>query len=158
MRREWMFIEGSTGAGRISLRAWEDSTELVLYEGGAQRVPLSVAMEMSPEAYCAEYIPPLEPTIAVVWRYLQVGKRRWWLEYRNPSGWRAEDGTARILGEEPEAYHPAFPHPMFSLDFVPGQYLYAIGMHTAPRLAGTGIEKLLEPAQVVELLGQAMAR
>lgn len=120
-------------------------------------VPAWQAWESLPNQFCVEYLE--SPSSGVSWRYVQIGKRRWWLEFESPSDWRSTCGDYQVLllGEDAPAYHPAFPYPLFSVDCVPGRHLYTIDFHTAPRIAGTGLENIVTPDEVVELLTEAVA-
>ncbi len=101
------------------------------------------ARGLHPECLSAEYIP--EPR-GVSWRYLQVGLKRFWLEYRNPGGWRSnvgDDVDVSVFCQETDGLHPFFRLPLFAIDFVPGQKLWAVDLNVAPGVRGSGVEKVL---------------
>ena len=64
----------------------------------------------------------------------------------------------KVIEEGPRGYHAVITEPPFAIDFVPAQELYAIDYNVGPRLAGTGMANILSPAQVVDMMREALTR
>ena len=61
------------------------------------------------------------------------------------------DGDCQVVGVYMnDGYHPSINLPLFAIDFVVGQELYAIDFNVAPGIRGSGVEKLLTAKEVVE--------
>lgn len=76
------------------------------------------ALHNYPEHYCSEYIACGIPGKAL--RLLQVGSRRWLIQYKNDSDWKATSGlcSASIQTEQEPKYVPEIPLPCWAIDFV----------------------------------------
>jgi hypothetical protein len=136
--------------------------ELVVYtdEYGATdsnklRLNCLEAVARYPEAYASVFIPSSPETGGSSLRYLRLGMRAFWLRYTSKDDWRSHHGSMQIelLGEESRASEPhAIPYPLFAIDFVKSDRLYAVGLDIAPRLQGTGIEHLITADEVYQEL------
>jgi len=136
------------------------------YQAGGNnsiKVPAHEAMRLYPNHFCCEYIQPVRESYPSSIRYLQIGNRRWWLRYvnmtDNPSEWRSNSGynvAVRILEEMREnKYHPAISEPIFAIDFIQTLPLLAVDFTVAPVLKGTGIDKIVSPKDVYNLITSA---
>jgi len=83
-----------------------------------------------PHDFCVEYIPSNRKSQ----RLLCVGKRTFWIEYESKDDWRSNMGDVnfKVLDQIPE--RPRFFLPMFAIDFVGKEKLYAIDLNIAPGL------------------------
>lgn len=136
--------------------------QVVTYDQADQAfalIPAATAMQGN-NVFCSEYISPGKGSPAIVWRYIQVGIRRFWLEIQHPTDWRATAPgcIARLLYEDDPRYHRLINEPLFAIDFIPERHLYAIGWCAAPLLRGTIIEKLLSPTDIARLIHGALIR
>ena len=68
------------------------------------------------------------------------------------------DFKIEVIEECPRGYHATITEPLFANDFIPARELYAIDYNIGPKLAGTGIEEILSPDEVVELIRLAVKR
>lgn len=134
--------------------------DLVVYDdptahcGDGKRI--SRAGDEPPEKYCSAYLGDRGPGVS--WRYLQVGRHHFWLEYTSEADWRSNvgDGAVTIIGVGLDAgYHPFFKLPLFAVDFVIGNDLYAVDFNTAPGIRGSGVEKILPPKAAAQAIKDA---
>ena len=110
--------------------------------------------------FAAEFIPTYtQPNIGISYRYLQIGPRKWWLEYISASDWRSNYGDVKIniLAEEAPGFHPKINYPLYVVDFLLAGGFYAIDFNQSPGLRGTGIENILKPQEVVDLIKEGIA-
>jgi hypothetical protein len=126
----------------------------------------SRALQVYPEHYCSEYIEP--SGLATSLRYLCIGKRAWWLRYTNlgqewPNTWLSNVGEqvrVEMLGEAtPDfmALSYILELPLFAVDFVQKfDQLLAIDLNIAPGLKGTGMEDVLKPKEVYDLIEETV--
>ena len=90
-------------------------------------------------------------------RYLKVGRRTFWLEYWSDTDWRSNcgEGGVEVICEESPRYSLR-DLPLFAIDFVISRYRWqspiALDFNSAPGLGGTGIQDILTPTQVVDLI------
>lgn len=150
----------------IQLMATESIIEVIVHtdptaHAGEGKIKLSAAeaLDKYPRHLGVEYIPATMNGSGRSLRYLQVGSRRFWLEYTSISDWRSNvgEGNCRVITEEAPGYHPRFDQAMFAIDFAPaGRHLYALDYNIAPGLAP--LRDILRPSEVVELLKLAMER
>lgn len=113
------------------------------------------ALARYPEAYASVFIPSYPGLGGSSLRYLRLGMRAFWLRYTSKDDWRSHSGQVQIelLGEEPRTGQAhAIPYPLFAIDFVKSDRLYAVGLDIAPRLQGTGIEHLITADEVYQEL------
>ena len=115
------------------------------------------ALARFPEAFATEYIQATRNGAVVSLRYLQIGRRRFWLRYSS-SDWRSNCGDVRIefLGEEKILdFCKWIRHPLFALDFLEsGGELLALDFNTAPRIQGTGVEDIMHGKEVYRELSR----
>lgn len=119
---------------------------------------LAQAVKDYPDRFISEYIEPGGvPSTSL--RYLRVGRRQFWLQYTSFDDWRSNVGDVQVqvLREDEPLPMDAVTsgvlrYPMFSIDFVQGRYLYAIDLNLSPRIAGTGVELLIDGKSVVREL------
>lgn len=126
---------------------------------GKIRVSASEAMANYPDLLCAEYLPATPSGNGRSLRYLQIGDRKWWIEYRSADDWRSNAGevTTTVLAEEERGYHPHIALPLFAFDFIPAaDGLYAVDYNTAPGCAP--LNGLVRASEICQLLENAMLR
>lgn len=122
---------------------------------GKVRLPMTEAVQKYPEHFATLYIPST-PLGAVSWRYLQVGDKVFWLEYAS-ADWRSNYGEVeiRVLAQEKDGYHPQVNLPLFAVDFVVAEKLYAVDFNIAPQIKGTGVEEVLSAREAAESIKEA---
>lgn len=126
---------------------------------GKIKISAAEALDKYPQHLGVEYIPATKSGFGRSLRYLQVGIRRWWLEYWSLSDWRSNvgEGDCRIITEETPGYHAWINKAMFAIDFVSaGSHIYAIDFNIAPNLSP--LQGVLTPHEVVGLLKEAWGR
>jgi hypothetical protein len=99
------------------------------------------------------------------YRLLQVGDRAWLLRYEGTGGWMSnhcEDTQIYIEGEIEALPNPGYP--LFAIDFVNKvnspvpetledlKQLFAIDFNSAPGMRWTGMNEILQPSEVLELI------
>ncbi len=105
-------------------------------------------------------------------RYLHIGRRRFWLCYRNRVAhlpWQSNGDisvgppggvTISVLGEalnEPDPFDIKVAAPLYAIDFVPSPTgLLAVDYNVAPGMKGTGIEEILQPNTIYKLIAEAV--
>lgn len=106
-----------------------------------------------------EYIPATPSGLGASWRYLQIGDKIFWLEYFSRDDWRSNCGDVEVhtLAQMEDGYHKHIKHPLFAVDFVWGDTLYAIDFNIAPGVAGTGVENILPAKQAADAIKTAVA-
>jgi hypothetical protein len=125
---------------------------------GKIRLPLSDAAKQYPDCLAVEYIPALPSGQGQTLRYLQVGDKVFWLEYTSQNDWRSNCGDVniRVLSQEEDGYHPRVAYPLFAIDFVRGDALYAIDFNVAPGIRCTGVEDILPAKAAAEAIKKAV--
>lgn len=121
---------------------------------GKLQVPLELALDRYPHRYCSEFIQTTPSCDSVSYRYLQVGKKSFWLRYTGHDSWMSncvEEVDVEYLCTNEDKFKFSIDHPVFAIDFVPGRVLYAIDFNTAPGLKGTGIP-LKDPQEIYDLV------
>lgn len=150
----------------VSEQVVRQMTELVVYTaershgGDNHLVSIADAISFFPHHYCTEYLGAQSSGLGWTLQHLQIGDRYWWLSYSSSNNWRSNAGDFKVevVEEGPRGYHATIAEPLFAIDFVPAQELYAIDYNVGPKLEGTGIENILSPAQVVDLIRTALSR
>ena len=150
----------------VSEQVVRQMTELVVYGverghgGNNHLVSVDDALDIFPHHYCAEYIRVQPSGLGWSLQHLQIGDRHWWLSYTSANNWRSNAGDCKveILEEGPRGYHDTITEPIFSIDLLPAQQLCAIDYNIGPKLSGRGIEDVLSPGEVVDLIRAAMKR
>lgn len=159
LAREWQEMNVP-----VSNQVVRQMTELVVYAtershgGDNHLVSIDDAISFFPHHYCTEYIRAQSSGLGWTLQFLQIGDRHWWLSYTSSNNWRSNAGTfeVEVIEEGPRGYHTTIIEPLFSIDFVPAQELYAIDYNIGPKLAGTGIDEILKPCEVIGLIRTAM--
>lgn len=113
----------------------------------------SDAAQEYPDHLCSEFIENPDQIVCTT-RRLQVGDQIFWLQYTSDDAWRSNFGTVEIkIIKHETSLHPSIHHPLFAIDYVHGEAgRYAIDFNIAPQIKGTGIEEVLPPKKVVELI------
>ncbi len=125
---------------------------------GKLMMPLAQAIKQYPDNLATEYIPVTHNVNrGVSWRYLQIGNKYVWLKYQSDD-WRSNFGNVKIsiLGIIGDGYHPKIHLPLFAIDFIPANHVYAIDFNTAPQIRGTGIENILPARETAEAIKRAV--
>lgn len=134
---------------------------------GKIKMCLDEAIEKYPNNFASIYI----FNWATSYRHLQIGEKSFWLRYCNRGDWRSNCGNVRInILSQNTGYHKSIKYPLFAIDFVsqtdPDFYLKfkgqkkderedtysAIDFNISPGIGQTGIEEILKPDEVVELI------
>ena len=105
-------------------------------------VPLKTALEKYPRKYCSEFIQTTPSPDAVSYRYLEIGRRAFWLRYTGYDSWmsnHAHKVDVHYLCPSKQSLGLDLAYPMYAIDFIPGRVFYAVDLNTAPGLQGTGI-------------------
>lgn len=121
---------------------------------GKLLLDIEEALKEYPEHLSTEYIGECP---GVSWRYLQIGKHCFWIEYKSNYDWRSNVGdltTMQIIGHG-KANRKLFDAPLLAVDFVIGKELYAIDYNIAPGIRWTGVEQFLSHKQIVEAIKEA---
>jgi hypothetical protein len=129
------------------------------------------AIEHAPDALCSLFLPYLDRRGCVMsYSHLTIGDRCFLVEYRQyemlgatPQSWMSNRGMfdVRVIQELPSPGY-LLPVPIWSVDYVMAAsetngtpIPRAFELNDAPILAGTGIESILAPQTVAELIAQA---
>jgi len=135
---------------------------------GKIKMRLDEAMEKYPNNFASFYI----FNWSTSYRHLQIGEKSFWLMYHsNRRDWRSNCGNVNInILSQNIGYHKSIKYPLFAIDFVlktdpdfylkyKGQYkgerkdtYLAIDFNISPGINGTGIEEILKPNEIVELV------
>lgn len=117
---------------------------------GKIKISLLEAITNYPEYYASEHIPALPNGLGQSLRYLRIGSRQFWLRYTSLDDWRSNCGDVHIellCEEKPKTIIESHPniiqHPLFAVDFVQSNKLYAIDFNISPSIKGTGIEDIM---------------
>lgn len=88
---------------------------------------------------------------SISYRLLQVGIARFWILYCSPDDWRSNAGNCSIEVLKTTRYYgyTKVPYPLFAIDFVAQNKLYAIDFNTSPGIKHTGIENIFKAEEVV---------
>lgn len=137
--------------------------ELVVYldinlHRGENKIKISLdkAIELYPDNYASLFI----FNYGISHRYLQIGNKSFWLRYISKNDWRSNCGDVKIIiDSQNNGYHKSIKSSLFAIDFVRSinektkqdDYL-AIDFNISPGIKGTGIENILKPNEVVDLI------
>ncbi len=116
---------------------------------GKLRTYLKDAINKYPNRLCCEYI---ENTNSTSYRYLQIGNYCFWLKYKSDDSWKSNCGeniNIKLLKYNNNNFYKIIKYPLFAIDFVLGNQLYAVDFNISPGLKNTGIEDILSPKNVV---------
>jgi len=89
---------------------------------------------------------------AISYRLLQIGKYRYWIEYKSRDGWRSNYGYVEtdIVNEDINYSFTKIPEPLYAIDFViSNNELLAIDFNTSPGLKSIGLKEELSAGEVV---------
>lgn len=115
-------------------------------------IPFGEALYEHPDCLIAEYLKGEKRSQSI--RYLSIGTKAFFLGYESDDEWRSNCGDVKveIVGN---LYYkmPYCDLPLFAIDFIKDyDTFYGVDFNSAPGLNGTGIEDLLKPAEVVQLI------
>lgn len=131
---------------------------------GKVRMATIRALREYPDHYCCAFIPTgFQRAVSI--RHLQIGNRGWRLQYEvKGDEWRSNCGAVEIKllsewGAWERGRDMLAKYPLFAIDFVglmsrDWRDLRAIDFNTAPGLKGTGIEAVLSPQEVCDLISE----
>lgn len=139
----------------------EKGKELIIYTdeyahcgNGKIKLPVSAAMEWS-GCYCSEYIESQNEN-ATSYRILRIGNKSWLLRYIGYNSWMsnsAKEVDIEVLSALRDIKTVMRNSPMLAIDYViKDNVAYYIDINTAPGLKWTGIEDILKPQDVYELV------
>lgn len=121
---------------------------------GKELMTLEDAYEKYPDSLCSKYI----QSFGTSYRWLQIGMWGFFLKYKNQDDWRNNVGNnvdIKLLSMDiRDKYDKRYiKHPLYAVDFVLDKNAFwAIDFNIAPRVKGTGVEKILSGRQVVETI------
>jgi hypothetical protein len=111
------------------------------------------------QLYCSAYVHPkgyrgVPVEKAESLRLLQVGPHTFYLLYTSEASWMSNDGEGDVDLVDYRlnaGFHPVVKKPLWAVDFAPGRAgLYAVDFNVAPGMRGTGVNRVLGGAQVVD--------
>jgi hypothetical protein len=107
--------------------------------------------------FAVEFIPTSPyPSQAISYRYLQIGKRNWLLKYSSKEDWRSSvNPEITILKEGEPGERPKISYPLYAIDFLQSGSLFAVDFNQSPQIKGTGLEDILTPQDVVNLIKES---
>lgn len=96
-------------------------------------------------------------SVSVSTRYIQIGDRVFWIDYASTDDWRSTKGNSQsvLTRTVVNRYHPTIKLPMFAIDYVKSDKIYAINFDAAPGIRGTGIDEMISRKEVAELIKKA---
>jgi len=123
---------------------------------GMELMPAREALATYPDNYSSAYIPGDQMTSKAM-RLLQVGPRRWLLQYESKNDWKANAGDSKvtlIMEQEPQ-YVEAVPYPCWAVDFIQtsARGLVAVDFTLEPSLQP--IEDILTKEEIAALITMA---
>lgn len=145
------------------LRFSHEDKHLVVYTNpyahrgdGKERVTLKSALKRYPNKDCSLYLKPDEGTKS--YRLLSIGHSiRYLMSYESTHTWKSNVGDVDIELLENPPKITSHHYPMFAVDFViSGGIPYAIDFNSAPGLAGTPVESLIDPKTIVKEIKEWM--
>lgn len=110
----------------------------------------------STDDFVVKYIDPSEENTS--YRYLRIGKKHFWFKYTSENDWRSNVGDVvikRIRNSMATLVNfDVVKHPLYAIDFVKDKNgkMYALDFNESPGLKGTGIEEILKPKEVYNLI------
>ena len=135
---------------------------------GKTLIDLSLALQDHPCTLCSQWVNTTGSfDESRSYRLLQIGDRAWWLRYEGIGGWMSNhcEDTMIYIESECSAINAEVlrPYPLFSIDFmfpVNTPYDdklnlldgYAIDFNSAPGMKWTGIDEILQPWDVYNLI------
>jgi hypothetical protein len=151
--------------GTVEELASRDHVLVVVYldpnahRGDGKRVmPIDQALQECPHCLASQYI--YRPGPAQSLRTLQVGRRRFVFHYQSSRNWRSNVGVVEINPWKEIHSQSSFAaaHPLWAVDSILDYQdtEYAVDFNLAPGLAGSGVEQLLSPTEVYQLIKEAL--
>lgn len=122
---------------------------------GKMALSFDAAETQYPAAFAVEFLPTVAGVGAISYRHLRVGKKMFWLRYTSHDDWCSNCGDVQIeFMCEAGSATPDTPFfdlsPMVAVDFLRiGNQMYAIDLNIAPGLRGAGMEKIMQPSDVL---------
>lgn len=109
------------------------------------------------ECYASQFI---ETEFPQSHRILNIGNRQFRINYSSDDAWRSNCGNVKVEFDEEIFGSMKIPSPLdgralWAVDFVAGYY--AVDLNSSPGLKGSGIEDVLKPSEVVDLLKEFYA-
>jgi len=96
------------------------------------------ALQEYNDYYCTEYIGLIGNSRvgeSVSFRYLQIGDLAYWFKFVSKKSWKSNfDPTIELLCEIEPSFHKKIKVPLFAIDFVLSDWLYAIDFNMSPGL------------------------
>lgn len=132
-------------------------TDQTLHAGeGKQLMSFDQAIQQYPDKLASAFFAPKGQSTSL--RFLRIGRRSFWLRYQSDDQWRSNCGNVDIaVLKEFEPSKDFGSHPLFAIDFVLVRgKLVALDFNTAPGIAGTGIENLMQAKQVYSEIALAL--
>lgn len=135
---------------------------------GKELMVLEDAMKTNLNTFATEFIKFEVPEMPVntkglSWRYLQVGKETFWLEYTSIEDWRSNcgEGDIKLMFRDKTELFPdynyeklKFKYPLFAIDFIPTEkILYAVDFNISPGCSP--IKDVLSPMEAVNSIKKA---
>lgn len=119
---------------------------------GKELMEFGEALYRHPNALIAEYLKGEARSHSL--RYLSVGTKAFFLGYQSDDLWRSNCGNVKIEIVGNLYYKlPCCDLPLFAIDFVKDcDVFYGVDFNSAPGIEGTGIEDVLTPLEVVDLI------
>jgi hypothetical protein len=134
-------------------------TDLFTHRGEEkEKLSINQALLLYPNHLASSYLKPDIPSSTV--RRLQIGDYAFWLFYQSKNDWRSNCGEVDIhLTDFSCSPHPSIHYPLFAIDYVVHHSIYyAIDFNISPQIKGTGIEDLLSPKEIVQLLKESIKK
>lgn len=124
---------------------------------GKVKLSLAEAIEQYPGHFATEFIPRLHGKTRS-FRHLQVGHFGFYLIYTSDDKWRSNCGSQIDIEVLMElvGYHPKIQAPLFAIDFVAGDKMYAVDFNISPQVRQTGVEDILTPREAAEAIKRAI--
>jgi hypothetical protein len=120
---------------------------------GRHLVKFSDAIKFHPDKFIVEYLKGSMPSF--VTKSFSIGKRMWTVTCKSDDYWRSNVGNVQMNVESEVFDQTRVPSkmPLFCIDFIRDfDTYYAIDFDCSPTLNGSGLEQMLEPEIVVELI------
>lgn len=105
--------------------------------------------------YASQYISTEDKPSNKTHRILNIGNRQFRINYSSDDPWRSNCGNVKVEFDTEIFGDMMIPSPLegralWAVDFAGG--IFAIDLNTSPGLRGTGIEDVLKPKEVVDLI------
>lgn len=124
---------------------------------GKELIRYDEASRSYPDHFITEYLKGEVPGLSI--RHLTIGNRSWLLEYKSEDDWRSNAGNVeiKVIKELEGSSKSISLLPLYAIDFVKDfDVFYAIDFNTSPGLKYTGMEDVLQPKEVAQLIKQSI--